>query len=121
MSRQIGQAWWILYRGEKKLKVENGLGQSVTVKTKKMRPEDCTCEGNKQPCVSDIISVPLLEPRPSSYQRENHLIDSGNTWINLGREPWTRLLELVDETGGTLWVNGHSSFYGTNDRVPEAM
>ena len=85
-----------------------------------MRPEDCTCEGNKQPCVSDIISVPLLEPRPNSYQRENHLIDSGHTWIIRGRIPWTRLLELVDATRGTLWVNGHSSYYGMNDRVPEA-
>jgi hypothetical protein len=62
----------------------------------------------------------LLGPRPSSYQRENHLIDSGQPWRNLGRITWADLMDLADDIAGPLWVNGYSSFYGANDRVPEA-
>ena len=85
-----------------------------------IRLEDCTCENNKQPRLLDIISVPLLEPRPSSYQRENHLINPEHRWSKLGKIAWDDLMELIDDTGGPLWLNGYSSYYGDNDRVPEA-
>ncbi len=85
-----------------------------------IRLEDCACEGNEQPRVLDIISIPILEPRPGSYQRENHLIYSGHRWSKQGKMAWDDLAKLVDDVGGPLWLNGHSSYYGVNDRVPEA-
>lgn len=85
-----------------------------------IRPEDCACEGNEQPRILDIISLPLLEPRPASYQQENHLIDSGQQWSKQGKISWDKLLTLVDDVRGPLWINGYSSYYGLNDRVPNA-
>lgn len=85
-----------------------------------IRREDCNCGDNTQPGLFDIISIPLLEPRPTSYQRENHLINQEHRWRKLGEIAWDDLIQLVDELSGPLWLNGYSSFYGVNDRVPEA-
>jgi len=85
-----------------------------------IRIEDCACEGNEQPRVMDVISVPILEPRPGSYQRENCLIDSGARWSKKGKMTWDDVVKFVDKIGGPLWLNGFSSYYGINDRVPEA-
>ena len=85
-----------------------------------IRPEDCACGSDIKPGLFNIISLPLLEPRPSSYQRENHLIDSEHHWKKLGTMAWDDLKELVDNPRGPLWSNSNSSYYGTNDRVSEA-
>jgi hypothetical protein len=85
-----------------------------------IRLEDCTLEENKQPNVCDIISIPLLEARPRSYKLENHLINPEHRWRKLGEIAWDNLTGLVDEVEGPLWLNGYSSYYGVNDRVPEA-
>ena len=69
-----------------------------------------------EPRLLDVIDVPVLEPQPVGYQRENWLLDASRFWTKVRRLQSAELLPLVD--GGALWVNGHSSGRGKNDRIP---
>ena len=69
------------------------------------------------PCLLDIMKVPLLEARPTGYQQENWLLDSGHSWQRVGRASWTDLQQLVDPVEA-LWIDGHSTHGGCNDKVP---
>lgn len=71
------------------------------------------------PKVLDIVDVPLLEPRPHDYQTENWLLDPENYWTKVGELDRDSLGDLVEDPPA-LWINGHSSQVGRNDRVPEA-
>lgn len=73
----------------------------------------------RTPRLLDIITVPLLESRPHAYQPENRLIREG-PWGWSGTFDPSRLGELVDEVDG-LWINGHHSHSGRNDRMPLAV
>ncbi len=86
-----------------------------------IRPEECAFESSAGPNLFDIVSVSFLEPRPRSYQSENHLIDTGHHWKKKGKATWSNLIELADDISGPLWLNGYSSYYGTNDRIPESQ
>lgn len=74
-------------------------------------------EDGSDPHVLDIISVPLLQPQPHSFQRENWLLDPGYYWRKVGRAGWDELLPL-EQQPTTLWINGHATYHGINDRVP---
>lgn len=69
------------------------------------------------PCVLDIIDVPLLEPRPKGYQQENWLLDPDRYWVKIGRAAWTALQPLAGPAG-PLWINGYSTYNGLNDKIP---
>jgi hypothetical protein len=68
----------------------------------------------------DIVSIPMVEPKPATYQSENHLIADQFYWTKSGSATWAQIEKAVDSVGGPLWVNGHSSAYAMNDQVPEA-
>jgi hypothetical protein len=61
----------------------------------------------------------MLEPKPSTYQSENHLIADQFYWRKLGRATWQQIEAAVDPAPGPLWLNGYSSSNGINDRIPE--
>lgn len=69
------------------------------------------------PRVLDIIDVPLLHRRPSSYQSENWLLDPRRHWKRAGRAEWNQLL-TAEQRPSTLWINGHSTPGRLNDRIP---
>ncbi|HYA88072.1 MAG TPA: hypothetical protein VEI57_13535 [Nitrospirota bacterium] len=69
----------------------------------------------------DIINISMIEPRPKSYQSENHLYRSGYYWARIGRATWDEIVAATDKLSGPLWVNGYSSYNGLNDRIPEAI
>lgn len=69
------------------------------------------------PRVLDIIEVPLLEARPRGHQQENWLLEPDRYWTKVGRATWSDLQHLVDPAA-PLWLNGHSTNHGQNDRVP---
>lgn len=69
--------------------------------------------------VLDIVDVQLLQPRPHACQTENHVIDDGYYWVNVGTYPATNLVSGA-KTTGPLWVDGHRSYSGENDRIPLA-
>ncbi len=69
--------------------------------------------------VMDLVEIGFLKHVPTAHQSENHLIAS-RTWRKTGTATWSQLQTAVDSTSSPLWVNGHSTMHGTNDKVPEA-
>jgi hypothetical protein len=72
-----------------------------------------------EPNILDIVAMELQEPRPDRHQQENYLIAPNRVWTKQGRMSWQELQQAVEEPAGSLWLDGHSSYSGENDRVPE--
>ena len=77
-------------------------------------------EDGSEPQVLDVIDVPVLRERPRVYQQENWLLHPRHRWSKVGRIAWSALPRLADHDE-TLWINGHSSAKGVNDRVPDDL
>ena len=82
--------------------------------------EDVRLDNGKEPQLLDVISIPMVEARPCSYQTENHLIDVGCSWTKEREASWSDLQAALDTVSGPLWDNSSSSYNGLNDRVEEA-
>ena len=67
----------------------------------------------------DIVLIPMLEPRPGTFQSENHVIADGYYWEKKASAGWAQVVEAIDNVKGSLWVNGSSTYNGQNDQVPE--
>ena len=78
--------------------------------------EESRYEDGTDPAVLDIIRVPLVQPHPGTYQRENWLLDPDYYWVRVERCDWNTLQEFV-EPEGPLWINSQSSYNGMNDRI----
>ena len=77
---------------------------------------------HSEPRVLDVIDVPVLEERPNSYQSENWLLDPHPArppvfWSKVHRVILDDLSQFTDPAG-PLWIDGHSSDKGRNDRIP---
>lgn len=73
--------------------------------------------GGVEPQVLDIVTVPLVGPRPVGFRRENWLLDPAVRWRREGRIGWSELCAL-EQHPKSLWINGHHTTDGVNDRVP---
>jgi hypothetical protein len=67
----------------------------------------------------DIILIPMLDPRPGTYQSENHLIADRYYWKKIGTATWDQIQKALDTDAAPLWIDGFSSNGGDNDRIPE--
>jgi hypothetical protein len=85
--------------------------------TEEVSEEERRYEDGSDPRVLDVIDVPLIEPRPKDYQRENWLLDSKYYWVKAGAVGWKDLAAFCD-LRGPLWTNEIRSYNGLNDRVP---
>jgi hypothetical protein len=74
-------------------------------------------EDGTDPAVLDVIDVPLIAHKPSTYQQENWLLDPTHYWVKQGRVGWDDLPRLASPER-PLWVDGHSTYHGRNDRIP---
>lgn len=74
-------------------------------------------QDGSDPAVLDVIDVPLLHPVPEAFQQENWLLDPGFYWAKAGTMSWDDLPGLLDPVE-PLWVDGFSTYHGSNDRVP---
>lgn len=74
-------------------------------------------EDGSDPRVLDVIDVHLVEARPKAYQQENWLLDPTHYWRRVGSLEWRHLEKFVDPAGA-LWIDGHSTFPGLNDKIP---
>src|SRR5882724_1624888 len=77
-------------------------------------------EDGSDPRVLDIIDVPLLDARPKGHQQENWLLDPAFYWVKVDRAGWSELQRLVDPAA-PLWIDGHSTYSGLNDKVPLSL
>ena len=77
------------------------------------RYEDGTSAG-----LLDIVSIPMLNRVPHTYQSENWLIAEQHYWKKAGTASLGQLEAAVDTVAGPLWINGVSQ---SNDRIPEAQ
>ncbi len=68
------------------------------------------------PSVLDVIDVPLIQPQPHLFQKENWLLDPDFYWQRRTRMDWAGMQSFV-EPDGTLWLNNQRSYSGLNDRV----
>ena len=74
-------------------------------------------EDGSDPRVLDVIDIPMLKPCPTSFQSENWLLDPECYWEKVGRLSWFDLPTFVDPAA-PLWLDGHSTYHGRNDRIP---
>jgi hypothetical protein len=74
-----------------------------------------------EPQLLDRIEISFEQHVPHEYQVENHLIDPTVRWVKTGTITWHDLDTAIDPFNGSLWVDGHSSYNGQNDRIPLAQ
>ena len=74
-------------------------------------------EDGRDPQPLDIVDVPVVGRRPEDFQAENWLLDPQRYWRKRGTYPPLDLPALVDPPQ-PLWIDGHSTYNGTNDRIP---
>jgi hypothetical protein len=82
--------------------------------------EECRYENGQDPRLFDVITIPMVEPRPHGFQSENHLIDDGYYWAKEREAGWDDLKAALDKVSGPLWDNSSSSYNGLLDRVEES-
>lgn len=76
-------------------------------------------EDGGDPKLLDIVDVPLLHQRPHACQTENWLLDPTRYWKRIRSADWNELQDHI-ERPPLLWINGHSTYHGTNDEIPQA-
>ncbi len=84
-----------------------------------VRKNERQYENRSDPQVLDIIDIPLLKRQPEDYQTENWLLDSEHDWRKVGHLPRSDLPALTDPDG-PLWLDGHSTSKGKNNKIPLA-
>jgi len=89
--------------------------------TQEISEEERRYQDGTDPKVLEIISITMARAQPHHHQQENHVIDDGYYWTKSGTVSWSRLQAAVEVAAGPLWLNGYSSSYGHNDRVPESQ
>lgn len=82
---------------------------------------DMQYENGQSAKLLDIITIPMIEPRPHAYQTENHLIAADYYWVSKSRATWQQVVAGTDAVQGSLWPNGDSSYHGSNDKVAQAI
>ncbi len=100
---------------------ESGAGNWVRPVSKRDNQEVSEYErqyaDGSDPQVLDIVKVPVLEPKPHSYQTENWLLDDEYYWQKVGRFSPPQLPKLTDSVE-PLGIDGCSTHTGRNDKIP---
>src|SRR5216684_6065048 len=79
------------------------------------------CKTWRDPQLLDLIEVGLLGPRPSTFQTENHLVDTSMRWKYAGHVSARYLLTALDRPTGPLWVKEDWTGGCLNDKVQLAV
>lgn len=77
-------------------------------------------EDGGDPRLLDIMRVPVLGKLPVDYQTENWLLAPEYYWQKEGAYSPLDLAELADPVA-PLWIDGHSTHAGRNDKIPLAI
>lgn len=89
--------------------------------TQEVSEDERRYENGADPQLLDIVKVPFQKKVPHVHQTENHLIDDRYYWEKTGIITWDELRNAAQEEGDSLWGTGDSSYYGTNDRIPQKV
>lgn len=87
--------------------------------TQEISEEERRYENGKDPEVLDILAIEMIRAQPHKHQQENHVIEESRYWVKKGTVSWTQLQAGIENPAGPLWINGSSTTYGLNDKVPE--
>jgi hypothetical protein len=102
--------------------LENGYGgwiRSVSVRpSAEISLEERRYENGRDPQILDVLNIPMIAPVPRVHQTENHMIDAEQYWTKETALTWADLPALV-ERPASLWLNGASTYHGTNDCVAQ--
>jgi hypothetical protein len=79
--------------------------------------EERRFQNGQDPRLLDVITIPMIEPRPYGFQTENHLIDDGYYWTKEREASWDDLQAALDPIAAPLWDNSSSSYNGLHDCV----
>lgn len=77
-------------------------------------------QNGADPKLLDVIDIPLIREVPHACQRENWLLDPSYYWTRVRQADWTEVLRFA-EAPATLWVNGHRTYHGLHDEIPQAL
>jgi hypothetical protein len=81
--------------------------------------EERRYENGRDPQILDVITIPMIAAIPRVHQTENHMIDAEQYWTKEAALAWADLPSLVEKPA-SLWLNGASTYHGTNDCVSQA-
>lgn len=87
--------------------------------TREISDQDERYRDGSLPLLLDVIEIDFEKPVPERHQQENHQVDDRQYWTKKGTASWADICPLAENVPGSLWLNGYSSTYGNNDRVPE--
>lgn len=87
--------------------------------TQEVSEDERQYEDGSDPRVLDIIDLPLLDRQPEGCQTENWRLDPESCWRKVGQLSPSDLPALV-EAVAPLWIDGHSTIRGENDKIPMA-
>ena len=85
--------------------------------TQELLQYDCLCDDGTCVSLLEVVDIRLLRAQPSTYQRENWLLEPRVPWRKVGSARWDDLHGFVDPVE-RLWIDGHSTKGGRNDRIP---
>lgn len=86
--------------------------------TEEVSDQERQYKDRAEPKVLDIMDIELIRPCPKTYQQENWLLDPDVYWAKTGEYSWNDLHRLVDSSA-PLWINGHDTKNGVNDKIPD--
>lgn len=79
--------------------------------------ESIKLKEGRPPCLLDVVRLPISRPFPHYYQIENYLALRTKPWEKVG-EIRSEDLDNFCDFPTALWVNGHHSSSGENDKIP---
>ena len=86
--------------------------------TEEVSERERAYKDGSDPRVMDIVDIPLIQPKPKTFQSENWLLDPQGYWVRRGVLAYAQLATAADAPS-SLWINGFKTYHGVNDRVPE--
>ena len=81
---------------------------------------DISYKNGEMPNLLDIITIQLKGFVPKNHHQENCIIDETIYWKKEGELKVSQLKAFCDDVPA-LWIDGHHSRYGHNDKVPTTI